>query len=422
MAVQQIETRDGSSLILNVRRESTVVMENEARGGVREYTFDYEGRLVGAFLDGRNYRRSLDNEILEKQSGERPGLAGRWRRYLTRAEIQAFETCAYSYMANLARRVRVPLNPDYASAFERVATFGYERLEQERERFHQLYRPVTILPPDQYLAVYLQATEGCSYNECSFCGLYRDRRFRIKSPEEFKQHLHEVRAFFRGGLSMRRTIFLGDANALIIPQPELLALFEVINAELAILPRHLQNGARRGWEHDHPIHFHGIYSFIDAFTTRRKTAAEFADLAERGLRRAYIGVESGDLGVLRFLGKPNKPDDVVQLVNRLKAGGVAVGIIILVGAGGVEHQAAHVRQTVELVNALPLDSNDLIYLSQLVDYPGSTYVERAAAAGIHALSENEMQQQMTQLRAGLKFHPPERAPKISYYDIREFVY
>ena len=50
-------------------------------------------------------------------------------------------------------------------------------------RFHQIYKPISILPPDQYQALVLQATEGCSFNTCTFCALYRDRRFHIKKPQ-----------------------------------------------------------------------------------------------------------------------------------------------------------------------------------------------------------------------------------------------
>jgi len=38
-------------------------------------------------------------------------------------------------------------------------------------------KPVGILPPDQYMAVVLQAAEGCAFNTCTFCDFYRDRSF-----------------------------------------------------------------------------------------------------------------------------------------------------------------------------------------------------------------------------------------------------
>jgi radical SAM superfamily enzyme YgiQ (UPF0313 family) len=421
LPVKHLTAAAGKRLTINVRLESTVIMENDETS----FTFDYEGRLIGAFLEGRNCRRSLANEVLEKQGGPRPGLSSRLRRMLTHEEVKSLEERAYGFARAAACAVEVDVGPTPAEvpeALARVQSYSYARLERERETFAQLYRPVTILPPDQYLALYLQMTEGCAYNACQFCGFFRDRRFRIKSPEEFRAHILQVRGFLGGGLSLRRSIFLGDANALMIPQASLLPMFDAVNAEFCVLPSGLEADERLKWEAAHPIHFHGIYSFVDAFSMHRKTPQDYADLAGRGLRRVYVGLESGDPELLRFLGKPNQPADVAELVDALKSGGVAVGVIVLVGAGGARYEEAHVRETAQVLNAMPFDENDLIYLSQVVDYPGSTYSGRAAEEGIEPLGVGEIERQMARLRAGIQFPDPARAPKISYYDIREFVY
>ncbi len=420
MTVLRYQTPQGTPIILNTRPESTVIMQN----GDTSFTFDYEGRLVGAFLNGRNYRRSLANQVLEKQAGPRPGLSGRLRRMLQPAEVQELEDRAYRF----AREQASYLPQDGESvekahaALARIGRYDYARLEQERVAFERIYHPVTILPPDQYLALYLQATEGCSYNRCQFCGFYRDRRFRIKSLDEFRAHIRAVREFLGGGLSLRRSIFLGDANALTIPSSRLLPLFDVICDEFAILPVTLDKDGRRRWKAEHPLHFDGIYSFVDAFSMHQKTPALYAELAARGLRRVYVGLESGDPELLRFLGKPNTPGDVVELVQDLKAGGVAVGVIILAGAGGERYAEAHVRETANVVNAMPLDARDLIYFSELVDYPGSSYSQLAREAQIRPLDSVEIEGQMAALRGLFRFRPGAHAPKISYYDVREFVY
>ncbi|MGB8646568.1 MAG: hypothetical protein WCF84_15115, partial [Anaerolineae bacterium] len=194
------------------------------------------------------------------------------------------------------------------------------------------------------------------------------------------------------------------------------------NAEFEILPRGLDPDARAAWEHDHPIHFNGIYSFVDAVESHRRSPLEYAQLADRGLRRVYVGLESGDPHLLGFLGKPNTPHDVFELVNDLKAGGVAVGVILLAGAGGKKYEDAHVYETARLINGMPLDQDDLIYFSEVVDYPGSTYTERAAVAGIQPLTVGEIEHQMVRIRSALNFTDPNRSPKVSFYDIREFVY
>lgn len=419
MSIFQTSLSNGKRITINVRRESTVLMEENDT----TFTFDYEGRLIGAYLDGRNYRRSLANLVLEKSNGVVPGLAHRVRQYLDRQKVQLLEIRAYEFARSLSEQIK----PDDAmaearNALDRVNHYSYAALERERVAYEKIYKPVTILPPDQYLALYLQATEGCTYNACSFCGFYRDRRFRVKSLDEFRQHILAVRGFFGGGLSLRRSIFLGDANALMIPQQGLVAMFDEINEQFSILPREASEDAARNWQAEHPIYFNGIFSFIDAFSTRRKNVHDFEALQERGLRRVYLGLESGDPALLKFMGKPHTVQDVEQLVNHLKCAGVAVGLVILVGAGGDKHQDAHITGTVNLVNSLPLDQQDLIYFSELIDYPGSAYSELAQKAGIRSLTLGEIEHQIAEMRSGFAFREPNKSPKISYYDIREFVY
>lgn len=94
----------------------------------------------------------------------------------------------------------------------------------------------------------------------------------------------------------------------------------------------------------------------------------------------------------------------------------------IIGAGGAIFERAHVQHTTQLVNSLPLDNDDFIYLSELVDFPGSVYSERAAHAGIQPFSVEQVENQMQVLRDELWFRDPSHAPCVSCYDIREFVY
>ncbi len=419
----------GRCLIINARQGSTAILEDDNLA----LSFDRAGRLTGAWLGGSNYRRSLDNRVFEKQEGPKPGLSYRVRRELPPAEaddlLLRVRGLVAGYRALLDSPASRPVegtSPDDCAAvrdrLDGVLACDPARLERDAELFRQIYRPINILPPDQYLAIVLQATEGCSYNRCAFCGFYRDRSFRIKSLPEFKRHIEQVRALFGQGISGRRSIFLADANALVIPQSDLVPIFDTVADEFAIEPAGLDRPARDAWRAEHPFYVGGVYSFVDAFTSRRKTVDDFRELAARGLRRVYIGLESGDGDLLRFLGKPNSPDDIRRLVEVLKSARVAVGLVVLAGAGGDRYASNHVRQTAELIRALPLDQADLIYFSELVDYPGSSYSALAASAGIRPLTVEEIQDQMLAIKSALQSGARQPGPKISYYDVREFIY
>jgi radical SAM superfamily enzyme YgiQ (UPF0313 family) len=275
------------------------------------------------------------------------------------------------------------------------------------------------LPPDQYLALVLQATEGCHYNECSFCSFYRDQHFHIKSDVEFRAHIRAVNGFLGAGARLRRTIFLADANALVIPHPRLLYIFDALDAAFDIAPEQLIGAALTRWKAAHPQGITGVYSFIDAFTGNRKPREQFAELAVRGLRRVYIGMESGHVPLLQFLRKPSLPEDVRHLVGEAKAAQVHVGVIVMLGIGGRHYAAEHVADTVAVLNSLGLDRDDIVYLSEFVDQPGSDYAAQTQAEGIDSLTGAEVHAQAHAIRAGLRF--AER-PKIAAYDIREFIY
>jgi len=358
------------------------------------YSFDLAGRLIGAFVEGVNYRRGLDNRVLSKWRA--PG-GERQRRWLTPDQAQAFLVEAY----RLAGRAAESLNDPRLAV---LLGWDWPALQADAARFAGVYRPVSILPPDQYLALVLQATEGCSYNRCTFCDFYRGRPFRIKGPDELWAHVAAVRAFFGPAIGLRKSLFLADANALVAPMPRLRAWLDVI-AETRILP----GGS-------------GIYSFMDAFDVHRKSPGEWTELAGRGLRRVYIGMETGDDTLLRWLRKPGNVADVIDAVRLLKRAGIAASVIVMTGIGGDRFAAAHAAGTAAALNAMPLEAGDIIYFSPFVDHSGSEYGRLAAEAGIPALDDAEIVSQEAVIRAGLRFHNPMHPPQCSKYDIREFIY
>ena len=377
-------------------------------GGSQVYSFDASGRLWTAMQAGISYRRGLNGKTVAKWQ---TGPAGRERRWLTPEEATQLEESARQTAAalyqDLASRTAVltsPLTPEGERAFQAVLDFLPTRYQQDVQHYHQVYQPVGILPPDQYMAVVLQATEGCSFNTCTFCNFYRDRRFRIKTPEEFRQHAQAVKDFLGPGLSLRRTIFLGDANALVVPLPRLLTLLDVVHEVFDVE----QLG--------------GIFAFLDGFSGDKKTAQQYTQLAKRGVRRIYIGMESGNEDLLRFLKKPGKPADMVGAVQAIKASGISVGIIILLGAGGKTYAQAHVNDTIQAVNAMNLDLDDLIYFSELIESEGMEYTRQAYEQNLQPLSSVERILQGEEIERGLIFNEANGVPHISRYDIREFVY
>jgi hypothetical protein len=372
------------------------------------FSYDNEGRLWTAYLDSVSYRRGLDGKMIAKW--RLPGNE-RERHWLPPDEALQIEGRAHQRVVDLyaalqanSAHLKTPLSPQGATGFERAIAFDAARSQADAARYLQVYKPVGILPPDQYMAVVLQVTEGCAFNTCTFCNFYKDRPFRIKTPDELRTHAQAVRDFLGGGLDLRRTIFLGDANALIVPMPKLLPLIDVVHDVYDVQA------------------LGGLYAFLDGFSGEKKTAEDYRVLAARGLTRIYVGMESGSDALLKFLKKPGSAEDVVHAINSMKAGGVAVGVIVLLGAGGHQYARAHVAETVAALNRMHLDMDDILYFSELIVSDGLEYAGDAYAAGLKPLSQAERTAQEEAITRSLRFSDEGGTPHISRYDIREFVY
>jgi radical SAM superfamily enzyme YgiQ (UPF0313 family) len=275
-------------------------------------------------------------------------------------------------------------------------------LRADAARFLATTGPVGILPPDQYLALVVRVTEGCSWNACTFCSLYRDVAFRWKHPEELAAHVAALRAYFGRSIVLRRTVFLGDANALCLSRDRLLPLVETVSRDLPGAP---------------------LLSFVDAWTGQRKSVAEWREYAALGLRRVYVGLETGDPGLLAWLEKPGSPRDAVDLVGALHEAGIAAGVIVLLGAGGERFAEAHAGRTAEALTAMRLGPPDLLYFSEYVDEPGLAYGRRAAGApDLQPLSPARTAELRQSILAAFRPADPARPPRSATYDIREFAY
>ncbi len=397
--------------------------------------FDREGRMISVFLNGHTFQRNEDNHFLVKWKTDRLGSPLTMRRALDPIEIkqfydntrdtihEIFHALQQQKMKELiAQKVPVSEAKSVQEWVQKILSYSLEKYEERAKEFLQIYKPISILPPDQYRSLVVQATEGCHYNRCSFCVFYKDRKFRIKTPEEFKTHLKAIRNYYGESLRLRRTIFLGDANAIVIPQKTLVQFLDILNKEFCITPPDMEKEERTQWKAAHPIHFNGIVSFMDCFASLQKDENDFRELAARNLKRVYLGVESGSDNVLTLLNKPGRSKEIRTAIERVKKANMAVGIIIMVGVGGLKLNSEHIEKTVKLLRSLPLGERDLIYFSEFVQLPEMPYTKKAQEDKIRPLTPAQIKTQLNMMRQQLKASCPVPPAKLSVYDVRDFLY
>ncbi|MCP4166083.1 MAG: radical SAM protein [Chloroflexi bacterium] len=377
------------------------------------YTLDLSGRPLGTFRRGRHLRWGLDGRVLARW---RQGNGPRQRAWLAQDEIDR----AIDALVGDLQRISDALLPRPIELIVRRA-LSFDRVA-DAEKFARIYRPVSILPPDQYQALVLQAAEGCSFNTCTFCALYRDRHFRIKPVSEFASHIEQVKDFFGEGLQLRRSVFLADANALVIPQERLLPLFDEIAKAFAIMPCELPANQQRPWLRSQADAISGVYAFVDGLSAERKRVEQFQDLRRRGLRRVYIGLESGHEDLLAWLQKPSTAAAMLDAVKRMKQAELQIGVIVLTGIGGERFHQAHCRDSAAVLNAMPLDSDDIIYFSPFQPDASAPYLAQAKAQGIQPPTQALIDRQLTAIKQALELPPPPLGPKRVPYNLHDFVY
>lgn len=372
------------------------------------FSFDIDGRLMSAFLGGVNYRRGLKSDILMKYFADRNAKT---RRFLSLHENHKLVDDVLTRVLRIRDGVDSSMQADIVQWLDTILTWNVDRLQSEGTTFQNIYKPISILPPDQYLSVVLQAAEGCSWNQCTFCTFYRDRKFRIKSPHDFRQHAQQIKDFLGRSIGLRKSIFLADANALIIPQRRLVELLKVVHEEFPIETP----------QADADYTLKGIYSFLDIFGAEKKTLENYRELRELGLKRIYIGLETGDNELFKLLNKPGSPEECVEAVRTIKAAGINIGIIILAGAGGDRFYHQHVHQSLQAIGAMGLGIGDLVYISPLMLSGQDAYSCSMRDLGVRTLSPAEVTTQFATIKTGLKAIYPE-GPKVALYHIEEFIY
>lgn len=354
-------------------------------GDEATWAFDLEGRPITWWRAGITHKRSMASGVHVRERGPE----GKRRTLLDAAGARsAFEAVFEAVAAS-----------PFGARVDPLTRWTPDRLLAERERFEAVYRPITILPPDQYGSIVLQATFGCSWNRCTFCSFYQDRPFAVRPAGEFAAHVESVAALFGRAAEGRRSVFLADGNALVLANERLRPIFERARAAFPGRP---------------------LAGFVDVFGGERKAASSWAELSQWGLARVHVGLETGHGPLLRLLNKPGSADEALAFVRDLKEAGLALGVIFMVGAGGERHAEAHLEASAALGAGLPLGRGDIVYLSPFVEHAGSEYARRAAAEGIVPLDPAAIEAQRAALEARFRAAHPEAT--VARYDIREFVY
>ncbi|MGP0068971.1 MAG: hypothetical protein ACLQGP_35895 [Isosphaeraceae bacterium] len=372
------------------------------------YHFDLEGRWQRAFLEGVHYLKGLDGEIhAVDRVREGPNLVLHRRRlgYEEASQVDGgIRDVALKLQADLGSGAlrflepptgkAQPLDRDELDDFlERIGRWDGATWFAHRERYLGTYGPLPFLPPDCLNAIVLQATLGHAGGH-SF-GLGRSAEYYVRSGTEFEQHAREVAALWGRRLAQTRVAFLAGSDVLRRPVGDVAAYLDAVKMAFPLQPAdatEADSSAPR---------IEGIHAFLDDFTPPLPDRSAWSQFAAGGLVRLSLGVESGDPTIRAVYGKHWADEEFRTCVADIKAAGLAVSLMTLVGAGGVDRAESHVRETSALIQTLDLRAGDHVFLideDEVRDThsnePGVTFLEGIARAE----QQKQFKEQLNPLR------------------------
>ncbi|OPX50440.1 radical SAM protein [Clostridium thermobutyricum] len=194
-----------------------------------------------------------------------------------------------------------------------------------------MYNMPLYRPPSEANSLIIQATLGCSHNKCSFCSMYKGKKFTIKPLEKIKEEILE----FRRIDSYVQRIFIADGDALIIPMNDLRELLKFIKNTFKECTR--------------------VTMYASPKSIRLKTIDELIELKNLGLEMVYMGIESGNEDILKDINKGATRDEIIQAGKKIKESGIKLSATIISGIGGKEKTDIHAKDTGSIISIIKPD-------------------------------------------------------------------
>jgi len=202
-----------------------------------------------------------------------------------------------------------------------------------------LYAEPLFRPPAEAASLIVQVTEGCAYNRCLFCPMYKGKDFRVHSPAEIAAHLCKLKSVY--GPDHRRA-FLADGDALVMETDAFLTAMAQVRIAFPSVRRFAAYGS--------------------VFSLAAKTGEDLLRLKAAGLRTVYLGLESGDEETLRRMGKYMEPLRMAEICRRVVEAGLNLSVMVVIGLGGRSRSLLHANASASLVNEIGPSHTSLLNL------------------------------------------------------------
>lgn len=254
----------------------------------------------------------------------------------------------------------------------------------KKEQPYQGFEQGPIRPPSEAYSLLIRVTRNCPWNKCAFCPVYKGTRFSLREPEHVKADIDAVfyaierlvKAADEKGIIAReefcriaeetppaeqpalqaavnwlgagmRSVFLQDANSLIIKPEHLIDILEHLKRRFPNIER--------------------VTSYARSQTICRIPQEKLEQIRKAGLNRIHIGLESGSDRVLEMVKKGVTKAEHITAGIKTRAAGFELSEYVMPGLGGRDLSAEHARETADALNRI---NPDFIRLRTLAVPPG----------------------------------------------------
>jgi radical SAM superfamily enzyme YgiQ (UPF0313 family) len=187
---------------------------------------------------------------------------------------------------------------------------------------YPLYRP-----PSEAKSLIFQVTLGCSYNQCSFCDMYRSKKYVERLWDEVKMEIDVMAK----QLPDTTRIFLADGDALNLSTDYMVKTCKYLYEKFSNLDR--------------------VSCYAMPMNILKKTTDELKQMHDAGLKMLYLGIESGSDIILKKVTKGAVAQTIIKSIKKGKDAGYIMSCIVILGLGGTKYSKEHIKGTAELINA-----------------------------------------------------------------------
>ncbi len=239
---------------------------------------------------------------------------------------------------------------------------------QKYNRFEQ----GPIRPPSEAHSLLIRITRNCPWNRCTFCPVYKEKKFSIRPVEHIKKdidsvcrhveklqklsdesghisqkdirqvaekvepdELHAFNAALSWILGGMKSIFIQDANSLIIKPADLVEILKYLKKRFSQVER--------------------ITSYARSHTVARIKDTDLKAIKEAGLNRIHIGLESGSNQVLKMVKKGVTKETHIKAGIKVKKAGIELSEYVMPGLGGRKYSEIHALETADVLNRINPD-------------------------------------------------------------------